>query len=320
VPLYLLSRAVHQSGLKVVLTGEGADEVFGGYDIFREAKVRQFWAKRPDSKFRHLLLGKLHPYILHDPKLKNALQSFFGKGIDQPAHPFFSHTLRWQNMSRAKTFFSAELREATQRYDGYDEWRRALPEKFSSWDYLAKAQYLEMKTLLGNFLLSSQGDRMAMAHAVETRMPFLDHRLIELMASVPAKCKIKGMQEKYVLRKILRSSLPEKIVNRQKHPYRAPIKPALLRDDVPEIREMLLPTSLQGAGLFDPEKVQKLLRKLERSPQASEFEGMALTGIVSSQLLYQRFINAPVAASHDKILMTRLIDRRSYRDNRHGHV
>jgi asparagine synthase (glutamine-hydrolysing) len=81
IPLLLLSEVVHRNGFKVVITGEGADEVFGGYNIFREAKVRRFCAKFPDSQNRGALIAQLYPYIFNNPRLKRTLQSFFAKGL-----------------------------------------------------------------------------------------------------------------------------------------------------------------------------------------------------------------------------------------------
>jgi len=112
VPLFMLSKAVRDNGFKVVLTGEGADEVFGGYNIFRETLVRKFWARQPSSRLRPLLIGKLYPYIFNDPRLKNTLQAFFAKGMEQTEDPVYSHLIRWENTSRAKVFFSDDLAAA----------------------------------------------------------------------------------------------------------------------------------------------------------------------------------------------------------------
>jgi len=294
VPLFLLSETVYQSGFKVVLTGEGADEVFGGYNIFREAKVRRFWARDPDSKIRPLLLCRLYPYIFDgNPRMKHFIQSFFGKGLDKVEEPLFSHLIRWENTGRIKTFFSEELKAEIGDYCGYDELKERLPESFDGWDYLSRAQYLEMTIFLSNYLLSSQGDRVAMAHSVETRLPYLDYRLMEFMGRVPSKWKIKVLNEKYILKKAFEGILPERIINRPKHPYRAPVREGLLRGDVSYIREMLSEHSLEETRLFNVSKVKKLLKKLRNTYQANELEGMALTGILSSQLLYYQFIARP---------------------------
>src|SRR5439155_18760990 len=106
-PLFLLSKLVREQGYKVVVTGEGADELFGGYDVFKEAKIRRFWATRPDSRVRPLLLKRLYPYL---PQLQSQsleyLKAFFGVRPEDMASPFFSHLPRWQSTSRLKRLFS----------------------------------------------------------------------------------------------------------------------------------------------------------------------------------------------------------------------
>lgn len=290
VPLYMLSDLVSQNNFKVVLTGEGADEIFGGYNIFKEAKVRDFWARRPDSVLRPKLINRLYPYILNDPKLQNTLQAFFSQGMDDPGEAFFSHRIRWQNTGKIKIFLSGDYSNESCSFDSYEELRMMLPENFYGWDILSRAQYLEMKLFLSNYLLSSQGDRMAMAHGVEMRLPYLDHRLIDYMGSITSALKIRGFQEKFLLKKVYRNILPDRILHRAKHPYRAPIKGSLLSADSSWRRDMLSESSLKVSGIFVPERVSKLLKKLEATSKPGETDSMALTGILSTESLYRQFI------------------------------
>src|SRR5690606_3071807 len=117
-PLFRLSGLVREAGLKVVLTGEGADEVFAGYDIFREARVRRFCARQPGSRIRPLLFRKLYPYL---PGLKQQppeyLAAFFGTGSDRTDDPLFSHRPRLRNTAAAKIFYSGDLRATLAGYD-----------------------------------------------------------------------------------------------------------------------------------------------------------------------------------------------------------
>ncbi|NIR65994.1 MAG: asparagine synthetase B, partial [Aliifodinibius sp.] len=139
IPLYLLSEFVRQNDRKVVLTGEGADEVFGGYNIFREAKVRRFWAKQPDSQFRPLLLKKLYPYIFKNTSSHRMLALFFGRGLTDVENPLYSHQLRWSNSGRNKSYFSDKLKDAIGEYDPMEELQKHLPAGFHQWDYFEKA-------------------------------------------------------------------------------------------------------------------------------------------------------------------------------------
>ncbi len=312
VPLLLLSKVVRDGGYKVVLTGEGADEVFGGYNIFREAKVRRFMAKYPDSHKRAELIGQLYPYIFDNPRLKRTLQSFFAKGLERTDDPIFSHFIRWENTGRIKTFFSQDITDAIGDYDGYEQVRRSLPEAYERADDFSKAQYLEMAIFLSNYLLSSQGDRVAMANSVEIRLPFLDPRVIDLMARVPSKWKILGLNEKYILKKSFEGILPKEITSRPKNPYRAPIKQSLLNDKTAGYtQDMLSEKSLKTAGLFDAGKVTRLLRKAQAVGNLSEIDSMALAGVVSSQIVHRRFVQEFPARGAASVSPALVVDRRS---------
>jgi asparagine synthase (glutamine-hydrolysing) len=315
IPLFFLSKLVRKSNFKVVITGEGADEIFGGYDIFKETKIRDFWSRRPDSKYRPILLTKLYPDIFRDQALTDVLKSFFKLGIDQPDQPFFSHIIRWKNTSRIKNFYSVELKEAIKNYDVLNELQNDLPEDFSRWDYLSKAQYLEIKTFLSSYLLSSQGDRVAMANSVEIRVPYLDHRIMEFMCKIPARMKIQGLSEKYLLKKALKDLLPSKILNRAKHPYRAPIRQSLINHNLLFVNDQLSENKIKAAGLFDYSKVQKLVHKLEKMNNTSEVDNMALCGILTTQIIVDQLNRNISNSSYDENLFRLIIDHRTISNN-----
>ncbi|HMA53950.1 MAG TPA: asparagine synthase (glutamine-hydrolyzing) [Acidobacteriota bacterium] len=286
VPMFLLSRFVHEQGIKVVCTGEGADEVFGGYDIFREALVRRFVLRHPESALRPRLFERLYPQIFRTARERSALREFMSRGPTDPREPFFSHAVRWANTARIKQFFSKDLRAALAGYSATADLAGRLPAGFADRDTLAKAMYLEDKLFLSGYLLTSQGDRMAMANAVEIRPPYLDARIIDLMARVPPQWKIRGLDEKHILKRAFKGVLPASITARTKHPYRAPIQNAFAgRLDAAEYGEALSERGLREAGIFDPDKVGRLVRKVEAGESRSETEGMALAGVLSTQLL-----------------------------------
>ncbi|MEI8356357.1 MAG: asparagine synthase (glutamine-hydrolyzing), partial [Deltaproteobacteria bacterium] len=225
VPMYLLSKLVRENNFKVVLTGEGADEVFGGYNIFKEAKVRAFWDRNPESRFRPLLLERLYPYIFKNPSRGRAyLQKFFavtGNGSDDP---LFSHRIRWNNSGKNNTFFSREVTGILGDYRMDEEITNQLPADFDKRDLLSRAQFLEMNIFMSNYLLSSQGDRVAMANSLELRVPFLDFRVIDFAMKLPPSWKVRVLKEKFILKEAFRGLIPESILSRPKHPYRAPIR------------------------------------------------------------------------------------------------
>ncbi len=117
-PMYLLSQLVRQNEIKVVLTGEGADEFLGGYNIFKEDKVRRFWARQPDSAWRPLLLRRLYPYISDLSRGGDAyLAAFFKRGLADVDQPAYSHRLRWTNTGRLARFFGEDFRHQLGTYD-----------------------------------------------------------------------------------------------------------------------------------------------------------------------------------------------------------
>jgi len=298
-PLLRLSRAVREAGLKVVTTGEGADELFAGYDVFRENKVRHFWAREPESALRPLLLTRLNAFIGKDLKRSGAfLVGFYRKGLTETDDPLYSHRLRFANTSRLLGLLDADVvAGAADRGDPAERLEARLPSWFGEMTPLGRAQYLEISTFLESYLLHSQGDRMLMGHSIEGRFPFLDYRVAEFAAALPDALRLRGLNEKYLLRKSVEHRLPTEIAARKKRPYRAPIVGAFVGDDAPGyVRELLAPERLAAAGVFDPEAVGRIVRKCEAgAPRdaVSETDEMALVGVLSTMILHDRFVASP---------------------------
>ena len=295
-PLFLLARSARQAGIKVVLTGEGADEVLGGYDLFREAKVRAFMARQPGSRRRPLLLDRLYPWMARSPREgREMAQRFFSRNLD-PDAPAFSHLPRFGAAAALKRLFSPALREATEGRDALGELLDDLPQGYAGWGPLARAQYLEMRTLLAGYLLPAQGDRVSLAHGVEGRMPFLDSGVVACAASLPEAHKLHVLEEKYVLKKMAARLVPRAILERPKQPYRAPDAVAFLgRDEPPYVAELLGERSLREAGLFDPEQVRRLVAKCRAGAGGSlgNADNMAFVGALSAQILWHELCRTP---------------------------
>ncbi|MER3419212.1 MAG: asparagine synthase (glutamine-hydrolyzing) [Chloroflexota bacterium] len=304
VPFFLLSRFVRAHGLKVVLTGEGADEFLGGYTIFKETKIRRFWARRPDSCLRPLLLRRLYGYVdgLGETPLAY-LRAHFGQGLTEVVDPAYSHLVRWRSTARLKRFFAPQVRAALAATDHAAELARALDGIAEVADGVARAQHVEAALFLPQYLLSSQGDRVAMAHAVEGRFPFLDHRLVEFCNRLPTNLKLRGLTEKHLLKQVAADLVPPLIRERPKQPYRAPIVPAFLGAEAPA--SLSDEAAAAEAGYFDPVAVRGLVEKGRRLGRLSEFEAMALVGIASVHLLHELFgagFRARLPAPADNII------------------
>jgi asparagine synthase (glutamine-hydrolysing) len=292
VPMYLLSRLVRESGLKVVLTGEGADEIFAGYDVFKEAKVRAYWAREPASSRRPQLLRRLHPEVFAHAQLGDAfLKAIFGRDLANVTAPDYSHSVRWRNTRRTWRFLDDDVTRGRGAAP-IDSLASMLPDDFASWGIVERAQLLEMTVFLPGYLLSSQGDRVALAHSVEGRYPFLDPRLVEFANALPSRLKLAGLREKDVLRRVARRFLPKAILGRRKQPYRAPIHRSLFPQRPLDYVDALLDdASLRHSKLFKAESVRQLRAKVLRGSPLGETDDMALAGIISTQLLHHQFVD-----------------------------
>ncbi|NOZ48407.1 MAG: asparagine synthase (glutamine-hydrolyzing) [Chlorobi bacterium] len=292
-PMSLLAKVVKDNNLKVVITGEGADELCGGYNIFKESKIRLFWSKQPKSNLRPLLLKKLYPYI---PMMKTAnitaLKLFFGYKLEETNSPIYSHLLRWNNTSRIVRYLSKDYKKRLDNYKPIEELEKVLEKKLEGINLLSRAQWIEIHLFMSGYLLSSQGDRMTMANSVEGRYPFLDHRIIDFCMKLHPDIKINGLNEKFILKKMMNGKLPTQILNRPKQAYRAPIRSAFISENIPEnLKKLLSENQIKSFGIFNPDHVNQLLEKMKSKKIVSEIDNMALTGILSTQILHDLFIN-----------------------------
>jgi asparagine synthase (glutamine-hydrolysing) len=238
---------------KVALSGEGSDEVFGGYLWYAMERALRPLLGLPHALRRLLLLGSLLPRlrpgaarILSVPRGMMSLDRFRALTVfDRPNGP--------------PPPFSVDLRASLERALPGDE-EPAMPESFARWHPFCQLQAYEFAVRLPDFVVR-MADHAAMAHSVEARVPFLDHELVEFCAAIPPRLKLKGRREKHILREAVRGLLPAEIVRRRKVGLRAPYQ-EWLRGDLPEFAaEMLSPGSVRRKGYFDPEAVSELRRR-----------------------------------------------------------
>lgn len=301
-PLLLLSRFVHEAGFKVVLTGEGSDELLGGYNLFQETMIRRFWARRPESTLRPRLLGKIYPYLSRDLERGGGfMAAFFREGMLELDDPLYSHRPRFRTTARNLRFLSAQaLTSAAEVGDPEERLAARLPAGFAATGPLGQAQYVEIISFLTGFLLHSQGDRMMAASSVEGRFPFLDVEVAEFAAALPERLRLRDLREKYLLRRSLRGIVPPEVNERPKRPYRAPILRAFFGGNAPPyVREMLAPERVAATGLFNPDHVARLAAKATRYAEVgmSESDEMGLVGILSTMLLDDAFVTNPTLAA-----------------------
>jgi asparagine synthase (glutamine-hydrolysing) len=293
VAKYRLSRAVRDAGYKVVLTGEGSDEILAGYPHFRRDMLLHNAQGQDPGEVRRLLdelravnpvsRGLLLPEGDAAPlaRVRDAL-GFVPSWVETNATTAF----------KLRALFSDEFSAAFAGRDAYGEFLDGLdvPGQLAGREPVHQALYLWSKTWLPNYVLTVLGDRMEMAHSIEGRVPFLDHELVELARDLPVSQKIRGAVEKYVLREAARPVLTAEVYGRHKHPFLSP--PAAQE---PEGRlHALLQDTLRGPALgalpfFDRGRVVALLDRLPAmDPGERAAHDPALMAVLSACVLQQR--------------------------------
>jgi asparagine synthase (glutamine-hydrolysing) len=294
VAKFRLSRAVREMGYRVVLTGEGADEILAGYPHFR----------------RDMLL---HDHGGQDPALVQKLLGDLERGntVSRGVLLPDGETLPLDGVRRllgfapswVETFASAGFKfrnlltpEFLERQQRRDPFLRLLEgvdvrAQLRGRPPVHQSQYLWAKTVLPNYILTVLGDRMEMAHSVEGRVPFLDHVVVEQARSLPVSAKIRGMTEKWVLREAARPVLTETVYRRQKHPFLAPPAAAAPEGALHELMQSTLRgRALDRVPFYDRRKVVQLLDDLpQRPPAALSAIDPVLMQILSSCVLASRF-------------------------------
>jgi asparagine synthase (glutamine-hydrolysing) len=294
-PLFLLSGLVREHGMKVVLTGEGADELFAGYGIFKEDKIRRFWARDPGSELRPKLLARVHGEVGAGVARNTELwQRFFGRHLTEVDDPLYSHRIRWENTAWTRRLLASDVRDAGDAGRFVDAGRMEFPSGWSSWTDLSRAQWLEIETFLSPYLLSCQGDRVAMAHGIEVRYPYLDPKVADFAFGLPSRLKMPGLRDKLTLRTLAQRSLPREVAQRPKIPYRAPMTAPFFGPDSGGIAEDLLSEAeCKRFGLVDARVADRLVTKARRldGRLAGEREEMALVGALTLQLWARSFLD-----------------------------
>ena len=291
VAKFLLSEAVRDAGIKVVFTGEGADEMLGGYPPFRQdllahntegqdpAEVERMLATLADSQAVQVLVAGQTP-----PEL----------GLVEDALGFVPS---WISALSApggvcRELFRPEFAALAHRSDPVaTAWNDIdVAGRLAGRDPVNQSLYLWTRTMLPNFILTFLSDRMEMSHSIEGRVPFLDHHVAEYAAALPLPMKIKGMREKHVLREAVKDVVIEPVYNREKHPFATP--PAMSDDDPMYrfARDTLTGQTLADQPIFDPAAVTGFLDSLTAmDPIERNRADAAMHRVLSSTLLMQRF-------------------------------
>jgi len=294
VAKYLLSRAVRNAGYKVVITGEGSDEILGGYAHFRRdmllynqngqdpativSLLRDLEERNPVSRGLLLPDGQAKP-LENVKRLLGFVPSWM--------ETFSARSAQMQAMFSGEFGTLIGMRHSYQPLFSDLDVRGQLAGR----DPVHQSLYLWSKTVLPGYILNMLGDRMEMAHSVEGRVPFLDHHVVEVMRSQPVTQKIRGMTEKYVLREAVRDLITDTVYRRQKHPFLSP--PATLnpRQKLSTfVQDTLRSPVLGSIPFFDQQKVIALLDGLHGMEEGSRITNdQVLMTLVSACVLQDRF-------------------------------
>lgn len=260
IPTFLLSRFA-RTEIKVALSGEGSDELFGGYPTYLGARLAQYYLRIPGTLRRHLF-GRLKSVLPVSSKavpMGLFMRRFLTHAEKDPA----VRHLAWFGMfapQELDEIFPARQHGELPVSDEALAPLQNVTEGARFENALAEALYLDFCLYLADDLLVKI-DRASMACSLELRTPFLDHRLIEFAAAMPVDLKVKGFALKYLLKKAVGPWLPRQIVWRQKRGFSVPVSHWLRHELEPLLHEMLSESRLKSQGLFNPWQVQRLLRE-----------------------------------------------------------
>jgi len=311
VPMFMLSKQVQGHGQKVVFSGDGADEIFGGYDCFRQDAMRIWGNQQKNSRQRKRFylneygkeFAEEHVRFLfecHKPKRQRAVNRQFGC---YPAWHDFWHIL--DDVSDA--LFTDSLQNADD--EAINLAAENMRSKVEGLHPLNQSLYIETKTRLPGWILW-KNDRLSMAHSVEARVPFMDHPLVELTARIPPGLKLNGMDEKYLLRKLMMPHLPEHPTAYKKRAFYTPIREWFFIDERQKLLSPYLSKqALEKAGFFRPAVVQAYLKAVNAYGQPQDMSQYyavmkmewILLLVLSIQMLHQLYVERQAACFHLEI-------------------
>lgn len=261
LPLFLLSKKTREQGIKVVLSGDGADEVIGGYDYFKLLKAVQF-IERTGSSFRKNILRRIYPNLAsdHDAELKY-IQLFSASSMFPVLNPALPY--RFQEFQQKAALYSPDFARLLESTDMGSPFFFS-PEKIAHRPLLDQALYMDIKMRLLNLTLPLS-DKMSMANSVEVRPLFLDHELVNFCFRIPHHYKIQGMSEKHILKKSMAGLLPPEICRRKKQPLQPPGK-WFVEAAGGLLLDLLSPEKIKETGYFSPAFVDSLLSEYRQNP------------------------------------------------------
>ena len=290
VPLYYVSKLARDTGTIVVQVGEGADEIFAGYDWFRKyVRINElFWqqAEKLPLSLRHSLAALAKPLMEASFNKRTAIELARRLGAGEPL--FWGGAIVFDEDFKSR-LLSNEMSASLDGLSSYnavknhlDHVARVRPDS----DFAARMSYLELKLRLPELLLM-RVDKITMATSVEARVPFLDHHLVEYAMSLPVDLKIKGASGKHILKRALEKVLPADLLYRPKRGFGAPIREWFRGAGGEMLGGLIMNSSIRRRELFDYEFIARLIEEHRSGKRNWSFHLWALLNV---SLWYERWI------------------------------
>ncbi len=284
LPLYLVSQLASQH-VKVVLSGDGADELFAGYSTYAADKLACLYRYLPG-----VVTTKLIPSLVSRLPLSSRKMSFefkakrFIQGVNlSPEEAHYSWRTIFSEEEKKKLLVKDFLNDSFR--DTFQVYRKFYQDTYS-WETLSRHQYADMKVWLVDSILAKV-DSMSMANSLEVRVPFLDHRLVEFAAKIPAKLKLNGLVNKYILKRAMKDKLPSSILKRTKAGFDIPIGKWLRTDLKKLMTDILNKTTVDRVGYFNWEYIKKLM---DDHSSLKRDNGFKLLGLIHFSLWHDFYI------------------------------
>ncbi|GKX32005.1 asparagine synthetase B [Vallitalea longa] len=288
VPMYMLSNAVNEYGAKFVLSGEGADELFYGYDVYKETLFRKYCSLNPNSNVRFNGVKNFIQFNNNSHVLKG-YKEYYSRFYSGSEDFLYSMKSRIFGSSSIINYFNRENKASIDIKKIDNEIQEQFFDEECNLSLLKKCQAVQMKILLSGYLLSTQGDRVLMANSIEGRYPFLDRDLIKLAYAIPDNYKLSGYDEKHILKETFADIIPKAILKRTKYQYSTPGS-RLFINNMEQFESYLSKDVFYKYSIFDYHKTMSLIEKLKNNkqyPQKNIIDDMILIYIITTHMLLE---------------------------------
>lgn len=294
---YLICRAAREQ-ITVLLSGQGGDEIFGGYRVYLTHRLSTPFASVPNAVRDGILVPGLNVLLKMAESIPGvrpgkvlAYHRYFEKLLRgaayQPRERFVFHRAYYAP-GEQNHLYSPDFGRLVEKFDSYETHLRYFRELNEDPDFTEQMLFVDQKTFLPDLNLT-YSDKSSMAASVEVRLPLLDRDLARFMRGIPAENKIKGLKQKYLFKRAMEGMLPHEVIWRGKAAFGAPIRKWLRRDLHGMVDELLSAESLNKRGYFNPDAIHAMVKKDRRGIEDNAFRIWAL---LTLELWHRTFIDS----------------------------